>query len=392
MKNKILFGAMVLAYSAVSVAASPDGYMTESGVVITPVIDAGFKYDDNIFNQKDDTRSSSIFTVAPAVQFSLDDGINNYNLDMGIESGTYLDSHDDDYVTGELAFKSHLEANSRSRFDIQLVAKIEVEPRGTGITEGIGDTIDEPLTYNDQLAKITYEYGNLSSKGRLAITGKYYNKNYTNFTEITEYRSYSEPELGATFFYSTNASTDTFIEVKGSTIGYDRASTTSLDSDVYSVLLGMKWEATALTSGSFKIGQEQKKFTDTARDDFKGVSWDGNIEWQPLEYTSLNFNTSSSAKDPDGLGDYIKEAMYGLSWKHAWSDFLSSNVNYSYMREDYSGFERLDKTNSVYLGLDYQIILGSNIAFFVEYSDKDSSYDSVVYDKNVVGINFTQFL
>ena len=392
MKNKILFGAIALTYSAFSLAASPDGYMTDSGVSITPIIDAGIKYDDNIFSESSGTTGSSIFTVAPAVRFSLDDGINNYNLDIGLESGTYLDSRDDDYITGNLGFKSHLEASSRSRFDIQLEARKEVEPRGTGLTEGIGDTVTEPLTYDDQIALLTYEYGSLSSKGRIAFTGKYYNKSYTNFTNVTSTRSFNEPSLGSTFYYSTNASTDAFFEIKGSTISYEKNTGISSDSDSFSALVGVKWEATALTSGSFKIGQAQKNFTNDAREDFKGISWDGKINWKPLTYTTLTFTTSRSAKDPDGLGDYIDETLSGLNWSHTWNDFISSNVSYRYTDEDYTGVERNDRTNNIFLDVNYQFLIGSSVAFFVEYTDKDSTYENVIYDKKIIGINFTQYL
>ena len=269
MNMRMLLGTMGIVYCGMSSAATSEGYITDYGINIKPVIDAGIKYDDNIFNENSETTGSSIFTVAPAVTFSLDDGINNYNFDIGIESGTYLDSSDDNYLTGNVGFNSHLEASSRSRFDIQLEVKKEVEVRGTGITEGAAELIDEPLTYNDQLAQLTYEYGALSSKGRIAITGEYYDKNYTNYTDVTEFRSYNEPALSTTFFYSTNANTDAFIEVKGSTMSYDKFESISRDSDVISASLGIKWELTALTSGSFKIGQTQKNFTDNARKDLK---------------------------------------------------------------------------------------------------------------------------
>ena len=392
MKVRKLIISLVAAYSVAAVAENPTGYMTDSGVVITPILNVGFKYDDNIFSQESDTKGSRIFTLAPAVSFLLDDGINNYQLDVRLESGTFIDSHDDNYVSGNLDFKSHLEASSRSRFDILLSASKDVEARGTGITEGQGDVFNEPLEYNDQAVKLTYELGDLSSNGRIALTGKYYNKNFTNFTDITQFRSYDQPTIGTTFFYTTNANTEAFIEINGSSIGYDATEAISRDSDVYNALVGVQWEATALTSGSFKIGQEQKKVSADGREDFKGVSWEGNIDWQPLIYSTLTLETSRSAKDPDIQGDYISESVYGLNWKHEWSDFFTSNLNVSYTNEDYSGFERVDKTNDLYAELIYKFTRWSDVSFFVELTEKDSTNDSIVYDKNIIGLDFTLLL
>ena len=179
MKMKLLLSATAIAFSSSVIAVEPEVYITDSGIAIVPIINAGYKYDNNIFSQASETTGSGIFTLAPAVKFLLDDGINNYQLDVGVESGTFLDSSDDNYVSGNLAFASHLEPDSRSRFDLALEANKDVEPRGTGLTEGLGDSVDEPLLYNEQLAKLSYEYGSLASSGRIAVMGRYYNKNYT---------------------------------------------------------------------------------------------------------------------------------------------------------------------------------------------------------------------
>jgi len=392
MKTKLLFSAIAVAFSSSVFAVEPETYITDSGIAIVPLINAGYKYDNNIFSEGENTTGSGILTLAPAVKFLLDDGINNYQLDVGVESGTFLDSSDDNYLTGNLGFTSHLEASSRSRFDVALEANKEIEPRGTGISEGQGDSFVEPLAYNEQIAKLSYEYGSLSSSGRIAFMGRYYNKNYTNFTELSgrrDVRSFNQSTLGSTFYYTTNASTDAFFEIKAGPIKYDVAEINSRDSDMLSALVGVTWEATKLTSGNFKIGQEQKKFTDASRESFKGVSWEGNIDWKPLTYTTLTLETSRSAKDPDGEGDYISESVYAANWQHEWNEKVSTTLSYSYIREDYTGFERLDKSNNLYMDVNYKLKRWIDVALYIEYTDQDSTRDDIVYDKNVVGLDFT---
>jgi hypothetical protein len=388
-KTNMLSSIIAIAFTNSAFAVEPGVYTTDSGIVITPIINAGYKYDNNIFNQGSDTTGSGIFTLAPAVKFLLDDGINNFQVDVGIESGTFTDSSDDNYVSGNLHFKSHLEPNSRSRFDLALEANKEVEPRGTGITEGLGNNADEPLLYNDELAKLTYEYGSLSSSARIALIGSYYNKNYTNFTDLTQLLSFNRSTVGSTFFYTTNASTDAFFEIKGSTINYDTVDAISRNSDVYTALVGIKWEVTALTSGSFKIGQEQKKFSDSGRENFKGISWEGNVDWKPLTYSTLTLETSRRAKDPDVQGDYISESIYGVNWGHEWSEKIASTLNFSYLHEDYNGFERLDKSYNLYADVNYEFKRWADLSLYIEYTNKDSTSDNIVYDKSVVGLNFT---
>jgi hypothetical protein len=388
MKMNLLLGVTAIAFSGSVIAVEPEPYITDSGIVIIPILNAGYKYDNNIFSEASNASGSGIFTIAPAVKFLLDDGINNYQLDVGAESGTFLDSSDDNYVSGSLGFTAHIEPSSQSRFDLALEANNESEPRGTGLTEGLGDSIDEPLLYNDQLAELTYEYGSLASSGRIAVMGRYYNKNYTNFTDITQFRSYNQSTLGSTFFYTSNASTDAFFEIKVGVIKYDAINLVSRDSDVYTALVGIKWEATALTSGSFKIGQEQKKFSDSSRENFKGISWEGNVNWKPLTYTTVTLETSRSAKEPDLQGDYIGESSYGVNWEHEWNEKITSTLNFSYIREDYTGFERLDKSNNLYVDVNYEFKRWVDVLLYIAYTDQNSTSDNIVYDKTVVGLDF----
>lgn len=389
MKTNMLLSTAAIVFTSSVVAVEPEVYITDSGIAIVPIINTGYKYDNNIFSEGNNTTGSGIFTLAPAAKFLLDDGVNNIQLDIGIEKGIYVDSADDSYIIGNLLIKSHLESSSRSRFDIELEANKEIEPRGTGITEGLGDTVDEPLSYNEQSAQLTYEYGTLGASGRIAVMGRYYNKDYTNFNDVTQFRSFDKSTLGATFFYTTNASTDAFFEIKASPIKYELNEAISRDSDVYSLLLGIKWEATALTSGSFKIGQEQKKFSNSNRENFKGISWEGNINWQPLTYTTLTLETSRTAKDPDVQGDYISESIYSVNWRHEWNSKISSSLNFSYVRENYTGFERLDKSNNLFASVNYEFKRWIDIALYTEYTDQDSTREAIVYDKSVIGLDFT---
>jgi hypothetical protein len=382
---------MFIVFSSSVIAVEPEPYITDAGIAIIPIINAGYKYDNNIFNQGSNTRESGIFTFAPAVTFLLDDGINNYQIDVGVESGMFIDSSDDHYSIGSLGFTSHLEPSSRSRYDIELEVNKDVEPRGTGITEGSADSFDKPILYIEKLAKLTYEYGSLASSGRVALMGSYYNKNYSNFSDVTQFRSFERSTLGSTFFYSTNANTDAFFEIKGNVIKYDvqQTGTFSRDSDVFTALIGVKWEATALTSGSFKVGQEKKKFVDVGREDFKGISWEGNIDWKPLTYSTLTLETSRSAKDPDVQGDYIRESVYGVNWAHEWNEKVISTFNFSYVHEDYTGFERLDKSKNLYVDVSYALKRWVDVALYIEHTNQNSTDDNIAYDKSVVGLNFT---
>ena len=68
---------------------------------------------------------------------------------------------------------------------------------------------------------------------------------------------------------------------------------------------------------------------------------------------------------------------------------ITSTLGYSYIREDYSGFERLDNSNNLYADINYELQRWLDVSFYVEYTDQDSTRENIIYDKNVVGVDFT---
>ena len=390
--NSLMYVALALPLSSTVYAVEPAGLNFDNGIVITPLLSTGYKYDNNILSESSDTKSSGIFTVVPSVNFFLEDGINNYNIDLAIDSGTYLSSSDDNYLNTNLGFGVHLEPDSQSRFDITGEANWLSEPRGTGISEGAGDAVTEPLTYTEQKFGVVYEYGALSAPARVDFSVDYYNKGYTNFTDVTQYRDYDSMKLASTLYYGTGASTDVLFEISRDEIDYVKTSAVEAnrDSNDYRALVGVKWEATALTSGEVKFGYQEKDFVSATRENFTGLSWDATVTWQPLTYSTIDFTTARAARDPNVVGDYINETLFSASWEHEWNSKLSTKLFSSYTDEDYSGANvtRSDDTTILSASVNYNLLRWLDVSVFADFTDKNSTVTNIFFDKTIVGVNF----
>ncbi|MGB0937972.1 MAG: outer membrane beta-barrel protein [Colwellia sp.] len=392
LKKSLLSAAIATLICSNAYAVEPLSIPLESGVIVTPLVETGVKYDNNIFSDATSSKSSSILTIDPSVNFLLEDGANAYNIDVAIQSGVFFSSSADNYLDAELGFDVHLEPSSQSRYDIIGEANWKTEARGTGIAEGQSDNISAPITYAEQKLGASYEYGALSTPARISVDANYYNKGYSNFKDITKYRDYSSFKLGSTFYYSTRAFTDALLEVSLDNIDYSHTAPleATRDSKDYRILGGVQWEATALTSGAVKIGYQEKDFKDASREKFSGLSWDANVQWQPLTYSTLDFSTSRAARDPNVEGDYIKESVYAVSWQHVWDEKISTDLSTAYLDEDYTGVRnaRKDETLTLTAAVDYAFDRWMDISFYTEFTDKDSTRDEILYDKTVVGVNF----
>ena len=384
-----LVGALVATFSFNSLAIDPAGHMTEEGILITPLLVTSFQSDDNILNQPGNEIESRVFIIAPTVNFLSEDGINSYELELGLKSAKYDDSPDDDYLTNYMMFDSHTEPSSQSRWDFHLSTRKDIEARGTGVTESFGDLLSDPLEFSLNRFNLTYEYGGLTSQGRVAVNTKYLTKSYDNFKDLTRFRNYESLLFGAAFFYSTNSKSDAFLEVTQDAIRYDLAEVNgSRDSDDTRALLGFQWEVTALTTGSIKVGTQNKKFIDSNREDFDGVSWQVDVEWTPLTYSKILINSSRNAKDPNVEGDYINETVVGVAWEHEWSEKLSSTVGFSSIEEEYSGVVRLDETNLLNVGVIFSALRWIDVSVYLQSVNKESTRPEILFDKNIIGVDF----
>lgn len=369
----------------------PDTHITDGGLFVKPSLEIGVAYDDNIYNQQSNSTSSTIMTVIPAVTFKMDDGVNYYSLDMNAEKGIYKASSEDDYTDAELGMKAHIEPNDTHRVDFSVKGEWLTESRGSGTSAGDFELTDVPILYGKNTIAGAYEYGALQTKGRVAFDLTYYEKEYRNFEDITRRSDHDSLLLGTTFYYTTRANTDAFIEVNAEKIGYDYKAPGELsrDSNVYTAFVGMQWEASSIVHGFIKIGGQAKEFDAAGRDDFTGFSWNIGGVWRPLTYSKLTFSTSQATDDPDVDGDYVLETKYNVDWKHNWTSYSSFALGIYKYKDDYSGLSRIDDTYGLTLKFDYDVTQNIVITVFGEWDRNNSNNTVFEYDKNVVGVSFT---
>lgn len=390
--------APIFALLSVGVAApaaanlKPGSFITKDGAEITPTLQTGISSNNNFFSTPENEESRTIWTITPNIKAAIEDGPDSYNLDLGTSSSLHNKESVDNFTQVNIGVGVHKEFTSQHRLDVNGKADWLYEPRGSGLTEGLGDAVNELVKYQQQNITARYEYGAQSSKAQVALNAGFYSKKYQNFRAVSQFRDYDKSLVGITGYYNTQAATRTFLEVKQENYRYDflASSGISRDSDDVKVLLGMEWEATALTSGSFKLGYQNKDFSANERESFSGLSWEAGVNWQPLSYSTVQLKTSRSAKDPLVQGDYIKESTYGINWTHSWSDYLSSLAGVNYIDEQYTGdIGRKDKTKSARLGLNYIASKFGMVSTYIDFIDKDSTQSAIEFDRVIVGVNFT---
>jgi polysaccharide biosynthesis protein VpsM len=354
----------------------------DSGVFLSPGIDASFSHDDNIFQEENIKKSSWITEIDPFISLHSQKGQDKYELRYQALLGYFHSSHDDDYKDHLLSFSSYTELNKRNRLEISAGYNLLHERRGSGISDQIESSFDRPDKYKDALIGGKYTYGSKSATGAIEVFASYLDKEFTNHEEVNRFFDRKEPAIGAAFYYRIKPKTHLLAEIKHRINQYDYkpANEDKLDSDSTNYQLGVTWEATAKTKGILKVGKIYKNFDSSSYQDTDFTSWELTTIWSPKKYSQVKLTTSSDAQEQSGTGTYAEEQVYLAEWKHDWSDRLSSKFSLSRLDSDYKESPRNDSLDSLQLGVSYKV---------KPWMEFGASYNLDKRDSSLVGFDYT---
>lgn len=371
---------------------------TESGIDFIPSLQAELKHDDNVVRDKNATISSWISTLAPTLKANLIDGPNSYGFNAAVKNAVYFDSSADNFTDGYLEAEARLSPASAHNVKIKANNSWLHEDRGTGVSEGRGNLQNEETRFTAQNLTAEYEYGSPGSTGKLRANTRFYNKDYDNFRDLTQYRDFDLREIGGGFVYQTAGAFKLVAELSSADINFKTEDLSgSRNNTDNNYRLGAEWDISALTTGILKLGYQNKDFDFAAREKFNGFSWEAIVQWLPLTYSGFDFSTGRRAKDVDALNinsDYILETTYAVGWNHQWSETWSSKLAYEHQTDEYnrvvllgSALGREDTRKILTAELETKPARWLTVKGFVNLEDRTSTLGVIEYDRTVYGLN-----
>lgn len=349
----------------------------ESPVYASPYIGVGVGRDDNLFLSRDNPKSSPLYVVSPGLK--LDSRGPGFVLQSHLQAqaGRYSDSRDDDYQD-YYAYNSLDIALNRNNFVRLGFDFLRLhDPRGSTDRS----VSAHPDKYQLISPNATYALGAPGAPGRIELYWTDAYKQYKNNRATTELADRDTRDLGAAFYWRVMPKTYAVLDVRDTNIKY-RSPGNPFSSEEKRALVGVTWEATAATSGTFKVGRIQKDF-ESDIPNFSGTTWEGMVTWAPRTYSKFEFFTARTPNEATGLGDFILSDIYGLAWDHTWSSVWSTNVNLRHQKDAYQGFDRTDNWTMVGFKVGYKfrrwLILGAEYT----HTTRNSNITNFEYDKNL---------
>ena len=356
-----------------------------------PELEVAVKRDSNIAIQPDALRKAdTIWYLRPTLRLEAKQGANLYDVTYRGEYGRYDSQKFDNFDNHELAARADMTFDMRNNLKLGLQYQDKVDPRGT-LNLAATPT---PNEWRQPSFTGLYTYGAEDAKGKLELQGGYLDKRYVNNRFATSVLDHSETAYGGTFLWRVMPKTYATFNLRQTAFDYKENAPLFLDSKNTYALVGLRWEATAATSGRFALGNVTKKFDsaghDAGRHDLSGFGWEGGINWKPLAYSSVDLITQRTPMDSTGLGDFTINESYQALWTHAWTSRFSSKLMGSYSTDKFSsapiaaagGADREDKTKTAGLRLTYDMRRWLKAGADYTYTQRDSNDNNFDYKRN----------
>jgi hypothetical protein len=389
------------------------------GFLLTPTVKFKQGYDDNVTSAKNDTISSWFTLFQPSLKATTEFGEfgkHNLEIDWTFTHGAYHASIEDSYNDHDVSGKLNYELAQKHRLMAQAGYIQAHEERGSRFSIGAGNNLAEPDTYKQVFGGVQYTYGAPTSDARLELEVGYLDNDYRSvFSErfnnplfdTTAERDRNTVKYGGTFYYKVGAATDITLELWNSDIDYDFTQNPKdlLDSVENRAMLGAKWEATALTTGFFKIGYTEKDFELEERDTFGALVWEAEILWEPKTYSKVKFTTGQTTDETNGEGFFfgsnapvkanvVENTQYAIEWTHQWRERITSKLGYAISDDIYIA---TDSTNEVKIREDNNTAITAAIfydrnywlSFSLEYkyTERDSTNENYLYDRQLINLS-----
>jgi len=147
----------------------------------------------------------------------------------------------------------------------------------------------------------------------------------------------------------------------------------------------LKWEATAATIGTIRLGQVSKNFDNSARKDYSSFGWDAGVRWSPRTYSVFDFVTTKTPTEATGVGDAVVSSIHTVTGDHAWNSRLRTQARAGNRKDSFleSSPDRVDKTRSFGARVSYDFRRW--LLFGAEYThaNRDSTLSFDEYKRNL---------
>ncbi len=362
------------------------------GNLLSTKIKTDFGQINNFLHSNDNKQKTNFFEVSPELFIQTQGEGSLFQLQAKASYFTFDEFSNDDHYDVSLLSKFHLRfAQSQKIFLTGFIAD-KYEYRGTGLSLGKPNTLDEGDTRRNEFLNIGYLYGHQDSLARAEFLVGYRDFSYLTRASVTDHLAYSSNYFQGNFDYLISG--NTYFSTKFQYEDFSYAQNADLERKQYLALAGVKWRSTELTQFHMLFGYEKAIFTNEAFSEEDRFVWQVKLLWNPLERIKINFSSGSEIRDSYKIVKSVNFTnYYGISINYNLNQRLSFNISGRVDNEDVVGLNSAIKEDHFETTVRVQYQWRHWLSVLAQYSYENFDSTSVInnYDlqKTSVGLVVT---
>lgn len=341
-------------------------------------VNAAIGHDDNVALSKTNKISSAFYGLSPVVGIGLEGATQRYTAIYRGNYGNYSSSPIDDYKDHNVTLNAANEWSARLRSLVRYDYFHAHDARGA-----TSSAVTAPDRWDLNALRGSLSYGAAGAQGRIEVDFGVGDKRYITNRVVTAARDYEQIDVGGTFYYRVGPATQALVQIRRSDIDY-KLDTTPLDSNEMRYLVGLKWDATAKTQGTAKVGYMRKNFANPSKPDYSAPSYEAGVTWSPLTYSIVNMTAMRTFSEQTSGGNFIVTNMASLLWNHDWSSRVRSTMSVIYGRDVHQGLGRTDTRENAGLRVSYGLQRWLRLGGEYRYEARNSNVPTAEYTRNMV--------
>ena len=390
---KVLGQMLCLAFGAcasVASAVEPRIFQVGDAGAISPHVRLEFGSDNNPLRSDDGSEQALFFRLEPEFRYLVRQ--RNNELELGYK-GDFIQYFEDyclgnqtvrpgDCVQGAPAFNrasfedhqlflnGFLEISSRLRARLELSQTIDHQELGTGLSSnrGVLDSLTEPDSFNTSRARAELSYGAALARGQVRVginfTDQQFDSVLGSFSNLEETAVAPDARL----LYRIGTRTQVFA-------GLGFADVTGGDSErtINRQLVGVEFDASAITSGTITLSNEIENFSSNRRD-LNFFGFDVELTWRPRRFSTVTISGGRQSERGLFNDDIGVATRINARWQHFWRDRFSTLVGLRLAIDDdvdeFSEFEGQDTQGRFRFEANYNIRRWLDIGGFIELDSR----------------------
>lgn len=355
---------------------------------VVPTISFAASRNDNRFRADQNLQKSSAWVTSPSIAATLQNDSDIYSLQAGLTDGKDFDSEADNYTDWRLAASAQLEINSRNSLGFNASLFSTHEERGTGFSE-ISTLPDEPTKFEIQDFGLNYQFGAPAARGQIRVAATYNDVIYSDM-ELDAFAR-DRNSLGVSTTLAIRASPDVNFLLQY------RYTETDFELDTIEVLgsrdstenyaqLGWEWDINSSFTGSALVGYGERTYDSSLRGNESTPSWNIELLWLPLTYSSFTFSTNSTFSESAAIGSSVEGKTYSVNWAHEWSNRFSSQFSLERRNSSFGGTDREDTQTLPIMGFSYAYKRWLDFGISFRKEARESSTAALSYTQRVLSL------